>query len=156
MNLAQSLLAASERHPRLEAFPGLTYADLLPRVARLAGGLHATPGSRVAVVLDNRLDTALLYWASQWAGAVFVPLSWRLSDEELAYCIADAGAEIVIRDGDPLPDGPEHPGALDRDGARDLTPPLHVGHDRDGRRAFPARMRRIARAASDRHFTTAT
>ncbi len=66
-------------------------------------------------MLDNRLETALLYWASQWAGAVFVPLSWRLSDEELAYCIDDAGAEIVIRDGDPLPDGPEHPGALDRD-----------------------------------------
>ena len=115
VNLAQSLLAACERHPRLEAFPGLTYADLLPRVARLAGGLQATPGSRVAVVLDNRLDTALLYWASQWAGAVFVPLSWRLSDEELDYCIGDAGAEIVIRDVDPLPEGPEHPGVLDRE-----------------------------------------
>ncbi len=69
----------------------------------------------MAVVLDNRLETALLYWAAQWSGAIFVPLSWRLSEEELAYCIDDAGAEIVIRDGDPLPDGPEHEGALDRD-----------------------------------------
>ena len=56
MNLARSLLAACERHPELEAFPGLTYGELLPRVRRLAGGLSVEPGERVAVVLDNRLD----------------------------------------------------------------------------------------------------
>jgi len=115
MNLAQSLLAACERHPEAEAFPGLTYGELLPRVGRIAGGLALAPGDRIAVVLDNRLETALLYWAAQWAGAVIVPLSWRLEEEELAYCIDDCGAAVVIRDGDPLPDGPGHPGALDRD-----------------------------------------
>lgn len=115
MNLAQSLLAACERHPEREAFPGLPYGELLPRVSRIAGGLGVPAGARVAVVLDNRLETALLYWAAQWAGAVLVPLSWRLSDDELAYCVDDAGAALVLCDGDPLPDGPEHPGALDRD-----------------------------------------
>jgi 2-furoate---CoA ligase len=115
VNLAQSLLAACERYPRLEAFPGIRYGELVPRVARIAGGLGAKPGARVAVVLDNRLETALLYWAAQWAGVVFVPLSWRLSAEELDYCIGDAGAEIVIREGDPLPEGLEHKGTLDRD-----------------------------------------
>ena len=45
----------------------------------------------MAVVLDNRLETALIYWACQWAGAVCVPLSWRLSEAELAYCVDDAG-----------------------------------------------------------------
>ena len=115
MNLALSLLAACERHPELEAFPGITYGELLPRVRRIAGGLGVEPGERVAVVLDNRLETALLYWAAQWAGAVFVPLSWRVTDEELDYCLDDCGARLVIRDGDPLPDGPAHPGALGRD-----------------------------------------
>ena len=115
MNLAQSLLGACERHPEREAFPGILYRELLPRVARIAGGLDAGPGTRVVTVLDNRLDNALLYWAAQWAGAVFVPLSWRLAEEELTYCIEDAGAERIIRDGDPLPEGPEHPGALARD-----------------------------------------
>ena len=79
MNLAQSLLAACERHPELEAFPGLTYGELLPRVRRIAGGLDVNEGERVALVLDNRLEAALLYWACQWAGAIAVPLSWRLS-----------------------------------------------------------------------------
>ena len=115
MNLAQSLLDACERHVELEAFPGIRYGELLPRVARVAGGLGVEPGTRVAVVLDNRLETALLYWAAQWAGAICVPLSWRLSEEELAYCVEDAGAELVIRESDPLPDGPEHEGALGRD-----------------------------------------
>jgi 2-furoate---CoA ligase len=115
MNLAQSLLAACERHPEREAFPGLPYGELLPRVRRIAGGLGVAAGERVAVVLDNRLETALLYWAAQWAGAVLVPLSWRLSDEECAYCADDSGAALVLCDSDVLPDGPEHPGALDRD-----------------------------------------
>jgi 2-furoate---CoA ligase len=115
VNLAESLVAACERHPELEAFPRLTYGALLPRVRRIAGGLGVAPGDRVASVLDNRLETALLYWAAQWAGAVAVPLSWRVSEEELAYCIGDCGASVVIRAGDPLPDGPEHPGCLDRD-----------------------------------------
>jgi 2-furoate---CoA ligase len=115
VNLAQSLLAACERHPELEAFPGLRYGELLPPVARIAGGLGVAEGERVAFVLDNRLETALLYWACQWAGAVAVPLSWRLSEQELAYCVGDAGAVVVLRDDDPLPDGPEHGGALTRD-----------------------------------------
>ena len=114
MNLAQSLLAACERHPELDAFPGLTYGELLPRVRRIAGGLDLKAGERVALVLDNRLETALLFWACQWAGVVAVPLSWRLSDDELAYCVEDCRARIVFRDHDPLPDGPEHPGELDR------------------------------------------
>jgi 2-furoate---CoA ligase len=114
LNLAQSLLAACERHPELEAFPGVTYGALLPRVQRLAGGLGVEPGERVAIVLDNRLEAPLLLWACWWAGAVPVPLSWRLSEDELGYCIGDCGARVVVRDGDLLPDGPEHAGALDR------------------------------------------
>jgi 2-furoate---CoA ligase len=114
MNLALSLLAACERHPELEAFPGLRYGELLGRVRRIAGGLALAPGERLAVVLDNRLETALLYWAAQWAGAVFVPLSWRLSEQELEYCLGDCGAKAVVRGGDELPDGPEHSGALER------------------------------------------
>jgi 2-furoate---CoA ligase len=113
VNLALSLLAAAERRPSAEALPGTTYAELRERAARIAGGLKLEPGERLATVLDNRVETALLYWAAQWCGAVFVPLSWRATQADLDYCIEDCGAEIVIREDSPLPDGPEHPGALD-------------------------------------------
>ena len=115
MNLALSLLCAAERHPQAEALPGITYAELRARAARIAGGLGLEPGERLATVLDNRVETALLYWAAQWSGAVFVPLSWRASQADLDYCIEDCGARIVIREDSPLPDGPEHPGAFDVD-----------------------------------------
>ena len=115
MNLALSLQAAAERHPDAEALPGCTYAELRERAARIAGGLALERGERLAVVLDNRVETALLYWAAQWAGVVFVPLSWRLGEAELGYCLRDCGAGLVLRDGDPLPDGGEHRGALDLD-----------------------------------------
>jgi 2-furoate---CoA ligase len=115
VNLARSLAAACARHPELEAFPGVTYGELLARVRRIAGGLEAGAGDRVAIVLDNRLETPLLLWACWWKGAVAVPLSWRLSDDELNYCIDDSGARVVLREGDSLPDGPGYPGALGLD-----------------------------------------
>jgi 2-furoate---CoA ligase len=105
MNLAVHLQAAAERHSRCEALvePGrvrLTYADLRERSARLAGAvaeLGVRPGDRLAAVLDNRYEMAQLYWAAQWLGAIFVPLSWRLRDDELRYCIDDSGARLVAR-----------------------------------------------------------
>ncbi len=115
MNLALSLLAAAERRPDAEALPGISYAELRERAARLAGGLGLEPGERLATVLDNSVETALLYWAAQWCGAVFVPLSWRASQDDLDYCIEDCGARVVLREDSVLPDGPEHPGALDLD-----------------------------------------
>lgn len=115
MNLARSLAGACERHPDAEALPGISYASLRTRAARIAGGLGLATGERVATVLDNRVETALLYWAAQWAGLVFVPLSWRMSPRDLEYCISDCEAAAVVRAGDALPEGDEHPGALDRD-----------------------------------------
>src|SRR5207248_4196833 len=81
----------------------LTYAQLRERAARLAAGLTGLGlgrGDRLATVLDNRHETVELYWAAQWAGAVFVPLSWRSPASEVAYCIDDSGARLVARAGE--------------------------------------------------------
>jgi 2-furoate---CoA ligase len=76
-------------------------------------------------VLDNRHELVELYWAAQWLGAVFVPLSWRSPAAELEYCIADSGARLVACEGDDgsvtvggasfaeLLDHAEHSGAFD-------------------------------------------
>ena len=53
----------------------------------------------MAAALKNRLETAVLYWASQWLGAVFVPLNWRLRPDELTYCVEDCGARVLAVEG---------------------------------------------------------
>ncbi len=121
MNLAQSLLDAAERHPGAEALVDgdtrLTYAELLTRVQRLAGGLRVEPGARVAAVVKCRSESVELYWACQWLGATFVPLSHRVSPADLDYCREDSGAKAWFEvDVDPEPLlGPSRDGALDRD-----------------------------------------
>ena len=105
MNLALSLRYAAERTPEAEALVGererLTYAQLRERAARIAGGLAARgvgAGDRVACVLANEPETVELYWGCQWLGACVVPLSHRISEPDLDYCIADCGATVVVRE----------------------------------------------------------
>jgi 2-furoate---CoA ligase len=132
VNLALSLLYAAERTPAAEAVVDgdvrLTYAQLRERAARLAGGLAElglARGERLAAVLRNRHETVELYWAAQWLGATFVPLSWRATQAEIDYCVEDCAAPVVATEasdviigGTPfgqLLGSDEHPGALDVD-----------------------------------------
>jgi 2-furoate---CoA ligase len=107
VNLAAALEGAAARAGEREAVVDgelrLTYAQVRDRAARLAGGLAELglgQGDRLAAVLDNRHETVELYWAAQWAGAVFVPLSWRSSRHDVDYCLDDSGASLVARDED--------------------------------------------------------
>ena len=106
MNLGEHLLACAERHPEALAIVDgeqrATYAELLALARSAAGGLGALgvgPGDRVAAALKNRIETAVLYWATQWLGAVFVPLNWRLRPDELTYCVGDCGARVLAIEG---------------------------------------------------------
>jgi len=127
VNLALGLLYAAERNPGAEALVGegsrLTYAGLRERAARIAAGLAdrgVGPGDRVACVLANDPETVELYWACQWLGAVFVPLSFRVAKDDLDYCIADCGAAVVVREPAEVRElvaADEHPGALDLEDA---------------------------------------
>ena len=103
MNLALTLLAAAERHGEGEALVDgdtrLDYGGLHERAARLAGGLAELGlerGGRLCALLTNRHETVELYWATQWLGAWFVPLNFRLSSEEVGYCVEDADAAVVV------------------------------------------------------------
>ena len=103
MNLGLSLLYAAERTPEADAVTDgdarLSYRSVQQVAAMLAAGLASRGvgrGDRVAVVLKNRREAVELYWACQWLGAVFVPLSWRVAAADVAYCVADSGATIVV------------------------------------------------------------
>jgi 2-furoate---CoA ligase len=101
--LEGSAARAGEREAVADGELRLTYAQLRDRAARLAAGLAELGlrrGDRIATVLDNRHETVELYWAAQWAGAVFVPLSWRSTQQDVDYCLEDSGARLVARDAD--------------------------------------------------------
>jgi crotonobetaine/carnitine-CoA ligase len=83
-----------------------TYADLGCEVDRLARGLHragVSPGDRVVTVLDNGPDAVIAWLAINTLGAVNVPVNTAYKGEFLRHQVADAGARVVILEGEYLP-----------------------------------------------------
>jgi acyl-CoA synthetase (AMP-forming)/AMP-acid ligase II len=77
----------------------LTYADLDERARRLAGYLASRGvgrGERVAILLPNLPEVALAYFGAIAAGAVAVPVNYRLSPPEVAYVLRDSGASALV------------------------------------------------------------
>jgi acyl-CoA synthetase (AMP-forming)/AMP-acid ligase II len=90
--------------PAAEFAGDLTYADAAAAANRVAARLE--PGSRVAVLAKNSPRYAVLYFAAAKAGAVLVPLNWRLAPREWAGIVADARPSVLIA-------GEEFVGAVD-------------------------------------------
>jgi len=103
VTLAGLLERATLRQPRAEAVVDgatrLTYADLDAQTASIGPGLNALGvdrGDRVLLVLKNRVEHVLTYWALQRIAAVATPVKFRLAASELAYLLADSGARVVV------------------------------------------------------------
>ncbi|WP_340149935.1 long-chain-fatty-acid--CoA ligase [uncultured Sneathiella sp.] len=78
-----------------------TYAEFAERVQRFAGALRAhgiTEGERVAILAHNSDRYLEFYYATPWAGGVFVPVNTRLAVPEFAYWLNDSGSEILLVD----------------------------------------------------------
>src|SRR6202789_269149 len=76
-----------------------TYAEFASRATRLAGALQNTgirAGERVAFLSTNCHRLLEAYYGVLEAGAVLLPLNIRLSSDELAYILNDAGAKILF------------------------------------------------------------
>ena len=83
-----------------------TYREIGEQARRLAAVLSAAgvqPGARVATLMWNHATHLSAYYAVPGIGAVLHPLNPRLSAEELAYVVSDAGDTAVIVDDDLLP-----------------------------------------------------
>ena len=103
MSLIESLRRSAARFPSAEALveAGVrwTYRDLLGYVERVAGHMAARgvhQGDHVLVVLKNRRENVLTYWACQRLGAIYTPVNWRLRSDELRYCAQDSQSGLVI------------------------------------------------------------
>jgi long-chain acyl-CoA synthetase len=103
MNLADNLVRSAVAFPRHTAVAldnaVLTYAELDQRSARVAGMLAALgvrPGDRVAIMLPNVPDFAVIYYGILRAGAVVVPMNPLLKEREVGYYLGDSGARLIF------------------------------------------------------------
>ena len=77
----------------------LTYAQLSERVRRLADWFQrhgVRPGTRVAILSENRLEYLELFLAAAWVGAIVACQNWRLAPPELAHCIDLVQPSVIL------------------------------------------------------------
>jgi long-chain acyl-CoA synthetase len=88
--------------PRLDLRrPPKTWGEFGERVARIAGGLRAQgvgPEDRVAILALNSDRYLEYFFATNWAGAIFVPINIRLAPPEVIHWLTDSGAKMLIVD----------------------------------------------------------
>ena len=81
----------------------LSYAGHHRRVCRFAQVLRTRygirKGDRVAIAMRNLPEWSVAFWAITGIGAIVVPLNAWFTAHELAYCVTDSGARLVVADG---------------------------------------------------------
>ena len=91
---------AGPDHPALIFNGKVTdFASLEAQVASMAGWLAARgvgSGDRVAIYTRNHPESFILLFAVSRIGTMMVPLNWRLSEEELAWQMADAAPSMLL------------------------------------------------------------
>ena len=75
-----------------------TYAQMLDRVNRFSNALinlGVQKGDRIAVLQENCNQYVELYFSIAAAGAVIVPLNYRLNPKEMVMILKDSGASVL-------------------------------------------------------------
>lgn len=78
-----------------------TWRELHADTLRWAGRLQLAgvrPGDRVALLAQNRGECFAVLFACAELGAIYAPLNWRLSPEELAWQLQDCEARVLLVD----------------------------------------------------------
>ena len=82
-----------------------SFRELQEAANRLSNALRALGverGDRVALILPQRPETAITYFACFQMGAVAVPLSFLFGPDALEYRLANSGAKAVVVDADTI------------------------------------------------------
>ena len=104
----------------------LSWAEFEQATAQVANGLLAQGlerGDRIAVLMDNSVELALLLFGILRSGCVAVPLNVSISDAAVAGMIEDAAARAVFASG-------VHCARIDSlaDRSAQVRAALHIGH----------------------------
>ena len=76
----------------------VSYAEFDARIRRVGGWLAGRgigPGDVVAVLMKNSTAFLELVFAASHIGAVFLPINYRLSADEVSYIVSNSGDEDV-------------------------------------------------------------
>jgi fatty-acyl-CoA synthase len=79
----------------------ISYASFDHRIRRAAGWLVSRgvgPDDVVAVLMKNSTAFLELVFAASHVGAVFLPINYRLSADEVGYIVGNSGARLLIAD----------------------------------------------------------
>jgi 2-furoate---CoA ligase len=103
MNLVTMFDFAVERFPNrvavVEGDRRYTYRQFHKEVTKVAASLQRIgikQHDRVMILLKNRFENTVIYWALQKIGAVYTPINFRLAVKEVEYCVNDAEATAVV------------------------------------------------------------
>ena len=84
----------------------ISYSEIHARIARAAAGFKAlglSGGTPVGMMLRNDFAFFEVSGGAAALGSPVVPINWHLKAEEVAYILADSGAEILVCHADLLP-----------------------------------------------------
>lgn len=108
--LSRLIFAQVERYPRKIYLSfeqeRWTYEAFFLESQALARGLRSLgvgPGNRVVLLLRNRSEFMLAYWALAFLNATLVPVNTALTGDALGYMFSDARATFALIDGALLP-----------------------------------------------------
>jgi len=80
----------------------LTYREMGRLVENIAGHLYhrhgVRKGDRLALLLGNGIEFALLFFACARIGAIAVPLNTRLNSKELVFMLQQSGSSLLFTD----------------------------------------------------------
>jgi fatty-acyl-CoA synthase len=79
----------------------ISYAEFDARIRKVGGWLAARGigrGDIVAVLMKNSAAFLELVFAASHIGAVFLPINYRLSADEVGYIVGNSGARLLIAD----------------------------------------------------------
>ena len=102
MYLTQGLHRAAQQQPdkvmTVQGARRRTFAQVIRRVSRLAGGLRrlgVDDSDRVAMLSLNSDCYNEYLLAVPWANAVLNPVNFRWRVHEIAYCLRDSGSRVL-------------------------------------------------------------
>ena len=105
INLSSFIAFHAKRTPHRTALKyrgeDISYTTFDARIGKVAGWLAARGigrGDVVAVLMKNSATFLELVFAASHVGAVFLPINYRLSADEVGYIVGNSGARLMVAD----------------------------------------------------------